>query len=215
LTNILTVNSSPKTEGSISRDLVERFVDKWRAQNTASVVARDVGTTPPPHLDEATIGAFYTPEDARSDDQQARIAFSDELVGELEAADVIVIGAPMHNFGLTSGLKAWIDLVARVGRTFKYTENGPEGLLTGKKVYVLTARGGNYSEYGSAHAIDLHPAHAIDHQVPYLRTVLSFLGLDDVTFIHAHGVSSGEDGIRAAEDEVDRVVAATLRRRAA
>ena len=207
MTNILTVNSSPKTEGSISRDLVERFVDKWRAQNTASVVARDVGTTPPPHLDEATIGAFYTPEDARSDDQQARIAFSDELVGELEAADVIVIGAPMHNFSLPSGLKAWIDHVARVGRTFKYTENGPEGLLTGKKVYVLTARGGNYSESS--------PAHAMDHQAPYLRTVLGFLGLDDVTFIHAQGVAGGEDGIRAAEVEVDRAVATALRRLAA
>ena len=207
MTNILTLNSSPKTEGSVSRNLIERFVDKWRAESTASVVARDVGTTPPPHLDEATIGAFYTPEDARSDDQQARIAFSDELVGELEAADVIVIGAPMHNFGLPSGLKAWIDHVARVGRTFKYTENGPEGLLTGKKVYVLTARGGNYSESS--------PAHAMDHQAPYLRTVLGFLGLDDVTFIHAQGVAGGEDGIRAAEVEVDRAVATALRRLAA
>jgi FMN-dependent NADH-azoreductase len=215
MTNILTINSSPKTEGSISRDLVERFVDKWRAHHTAGVVARDVGTTPPPHLDEATIGAFYTPEDALSPDQQARIAFSDELVGELEAADVIVIGAPMHNFGLTSGLKAWIDHVARVGRTFKYTENGPEGLLTGKKVYVLTARGGNYTEYGSTDAIDLHPAPAMDHQAPYLRTVLGFLGLDDVTFIHAHGVAGGEDGIRAAEVEVDTIVAAAVQRLAA
>lgn len=207
MTNILTLSGSPKTEGSVSRDLIERFVDKWRAENTASVVARDVGTTPPPHLDEATIGAFYTPEDARSDDQQARIAFSDELVGELEAADVIVIGAPMHNFGLPSGLKAWIDHVARVGRTFKYTENGPEGLLTGKKVYVLTARGGDYSESS--------PAHAMDHQAPYLRTVLGFLGLDDVTFIHAQGVAGGEDGIRAAEVEVDRAVATASRRLAA
>ncbi len=207
MTNILTLNSSPKTEGSVSRDLIERFVDNWLANDTASVVARDVGTTPPPHLDEATIGAFYTPEDARSDAQRARIALSDELVGELEAADVIVIGAPMHNFGIPSGLKAWIDLVARVGRTFKYTENGPEGLLTGKKVYVLTARGGNYSEDS--------PAHAMDHQVPYLRTVLGFLGLDDVTFIHAQGVAGGEDGIRAAEVEVDRAVTTALRRLAA
>ena len=207
MTNILTLNGSPKAEGSVSRNLIERFVDKWRAQNTASVVARDVGTTPPPHLDEATIGAIYTPEDARSDDQHARIAFSDELVGELEAADVIVIGAPMHNFGLPSGLKAWIDHVARVGRTFKYTENGPVGLLKGKKVYVLTARGGNYSESS--------PAHAMDHQAPYLRTVLGFLGLDDVTFIHAQGVAGGEDGIRTAEVEVDRTVATALRRRAA
>jgi len=203
MTNILILNGSPRTEGSVSRNLIERFIDKWRAQNTANVVARDVGTTPPPHLDEATIGAFYTPEDARSDDQQARITLSDELVGELEVADVIVIGAPMHNFGIPSGLKAWIDQVARVGRTFKYTENGPEGLLTSKKVYVLTARGGNYFENS--------PAHAMDHQAPYLRTVLGFLGLDDVTFIHAHGVAGGEDGIRAAEVEVDRAVAALQR----
>ena len=207
MTNILTLNGSPKIEGSVSRNLVQRFVDNWSAQDTVRIVARDVGTTPPPHLDEATIGAIYTPEDARSEDQQARIAFSDELVGELEAADVIVIGAPMHNFGLPSGLKAWIDHVARVGRTFRYTENDPEGLLTGKKVYVLTARGGDYSESS--------PAHAMDHQAPYLRTVLGFLGLDDVTFIHAHGVAVGEDGIRAAEGEIDNAVSTALRRLAA
>ncbi len=195
MTNILTLNSSPKAEGSVSRDLVDRFVDAWRAESPVNVVARDVGTTPPPHLDVATIGAFYTPEDARSDDQQAQIALSDALVGELEAAEIIVIGAPMHNFGLPSGLKAWIDHVARVGRTFKYTENGPLGLLTGKQVYVLTARGGNYSES------------SMDHQAPYLRTVLGFLGLDDVTFIHAEGVAGGDDGIKAAEAEIDSAVA--------
>jgi len=207
MTNILTLNSSPKAEGSVSRDLVERFLGAWYAENSAIVVARDVGANPPPHLDEATIGAFYAPEEARSEEQQEQIALSDELVSELEAADVVVIGSPMHNFGLPSGLKAWIDHVARVGRTFKYTENGPVGLLTGKKVFVLTARGGNYSESS--------PAHAMDHQAPYLITVLGFLGLDDVTFIHAHGVAGGEDGIKAAEAEIDRTVAVASRQQAA
>jgi len=215
VTNILTINASPKTEGSVSRDLVERFIANWRtndtlndtASDTANVVAREVGTTPPPHLDEATIGAFFTPEDDRSEAQRAKIALSDALIAELEAADIIVIGAPMHNFGLSSGLKAWIDHIARVGRTFKYTDSGPVGLLTGKKVCVLTARGGDYSASS--------PAHAMDHQAPYLRTVLGFLGLDDVTFIHAQGVAGGEDGIRTAEAEIDRAVAATVQRRAA
>ena len=113
----------------------------------------------------------------------------------------------MHNFGLPSGLKAWIDHVARVGRTFEYTENGPAGLLTGKKVFVLTARGGNYAESS--------PAHAMDHQAPYLVTVLGFLGLDDVTFIHAQGVAGGEEGIKAAEIEIDRAVAIATQRQAA
>jgi len=207
MTNILTINSSPKSDGSVSQGLIDRFINAWQTKGATTIVNRDVGTTPPPHLDEATIGAFYTPEDARSDDQLAQIALSDELVSELEAADVIVIGAPMHNFGLSSGLKAWIDHVARVGRTFRYTENGPEGLLKGKKVYVLTARGGNYSEAS--------PAHAMDHQAPYLRTVLGFIGLDDVTFIHAQGVAGGDDGIRAAEAEVEGAVSAALQQLAA
>ena len=128
-------------------------------------------------------------------------------MGELETADVIVIGAPMHNFSLPSGLKAWIDHVARVGKTFRYTDEGPEGLLKSKKVFVLTARGGNYSENS--------PVHAMDHQAPYLRTILGFMGLDDVTFIHAQGVAQGEDGVRKAEAKIDTALAEMTRRKAA
>lgn len=201
-TRILAVSSSPKSEGSITNQLIERFIDDWTAEHPVEVTRRDVGATPPPHLDEATIGAFYTPPEDRTPAQTAQLALSDAIVSELEAADVIVIGAPMHNFSVPSGLKTWIDHAARVGRTFKYTEAGPEGLLKGKRVFVLTARGGNYRE-GT-------PAAAFDHQMPYLKTVLGFIGLDDVTFIHAHGVAVGPDGIDhalAAVDETARAAA--------
>ena len=100
------------------------------------------------------------------------------------SADVIVIGSPMHNFGITSSLKTYLDHVARAGRTFRYTENGPKGLLNGKKVFVLTARGGDYSQL---------PMSTLDHQEPYLRTILGFVGLDDVDFIHCQGVAMGEE----------------------
>ena len=189
--HILAISSSPKTEGSVSNLLIEQFLKSvTTAVPGIKTVRRDIGLNPPPHLGEATIGAIYTPPEARSDAQNELLAESEAIVEELEAADIIVIGAPMHNFGISSSLKTWIDHAARVGRTFRYTSEGPEGLLKGKKVFVLTARGGNYAE-GS-------PAHAMDHQMPYLKTVLGFLGLDDVTFIHAHGVAQGEDGVNAA-----------------
>ena len=127
MSRLLAITSSPKPEGSVSNALVQDFVDSWTFINAGGeVVLRDVGLTPPPHLDGATIGSFYTPEDQRDDSARNLIALSDALVEELEAADGIVIGAPMHNFGLSSGLKTWIDHVARVGRTFAYTDQGPK-----------------------------------------------------------------------------------------
>jgi FMN-dependent NADH-azoreductase len=199
MTHLLVVTSSPKAQGSVSNALVQDFVDNLTAASSQTqVTRRDVGLSPPPHLDGATIGSIYTPVDQRDDLARQRISLSDRLVEELEAADVIVIGAPMHNFGLPSGLKTWIDHVARVGRTFAYGENGPEGLLKGKKVFVLGARGGNYGPES--------PAHGMDFVTPYLRTVLGFIGLDDVTFINAEGVASGSDGIALAHQAVKSAV---------
>jgi len=196
---LLAITSSPKPEGSVSNALVQDFVDSWTLSTPeSSVVQRDVGLTPPPHLDGATIGSIYTPDDQRDANARQLISLSDTLVEELEAADIVVIGAPMHNFGLPSGLKTWIDHVARVGRTFAYTQEGPKGLLAGKKVFVLGARGGNYSPDS--------PAHGMDFVTPYLRTVLGFIGLDDVTFINAEGVASGTDGIEHAH----KIVKSTL-----
>ena len=201
--NLLIVNASPNPDQSVTRGLTARFFEAW-TQNVADgiVTFRDIGLNPPPHLDQDTIGAFYTPAEQRSTEQKLAVSLSDTLMNEVRAADVIVIGAPMHNFGSPSSLKAWFDHVSRVGETFRYTENGPVGLLSGKKIYILTARGGNYAE-GS-------PAAAMDMQEPYLRTIFGFLGLNDITFIHSQGLVGGGEvrsaAIQAAADAIDHAV---------
>jgi FMN-dependent NADH-azoreductase len=135
------------------------------------------------------MGAYFTPAEQRNAEQAHAIKTSDALVDELLAADTIVIGAPMYNFSVTSGLKAWIDAIARAGRTFQYGANGAEGLVKGKKVYVFVATGAAYSE---------GPYAAYDYVTTYLRAVLGFLGMTDVTFIVAEGVAMGEDAVAAA-----------------
>jgi len=208
MTQVLAITASPMPDTSVTNQLVAQFVDGWTASHPQTETTwRDVGLNPPPHIDAKTIGAFYTPEDSRTDDQADVIRLSDTLVAELERADLIVIGSPMHNFTISSGLKTWIDHVTRVGRTFKYTDEGPRGLLEGKKVFVLTARGGDYSQSG--------PVHHLDHQAPYLKTALGFIGLDDVTFVHAQGIAKGDDGRRAAEREIERLLTDSTDRAAA
>lgn len=209
---ILVIDSSPRLSQSASSRLAHHFVETWRRRRPGDAVQhRHVGALPPPHLDEETIGAFFTPPADLTPEQKAALVLSDELIAELEAADVIVIGAPMFNFSITSNLKAWIDHVARAGRTFRYTESGPEGLLTDKAVFVLTARGGDYSE-GS-------PAAPMDLQAPYLRTVLGFLGLTDITFIHAQGLARGgevaEAAIADSQREIEGAVSSHMQRLAA
>ncbi|GAA4033833.1 FMN-dependent NADH-azoreductase [Actimicrobium antarcticum] len=190
MTTILHINSSARLADSISRQVTGEFVARLQAAHPAStVVERDVASQPLPHLTGQVLGAFFTPADARSPQQTIDASLSDTLVAELKAADVIVIGAPMYNFSITSSLKAWIDHVARAGLTFKYGANGPEGLLTGKKVYVFTSRGGVYSE-GPAKVMDFHET--------YLRAVLGFLGLTEITFIHSEGLGMGEAAVMKA-----------------
>ena len=167
-------------EGQSSR-LAARFVEGWRAANPgATVLLRDLAREPVPHLDAQRFGAFLAPADARDADQQAAVAYSDRLIDELKRADVIVIGLPMYNFGVPSMLKAYFDHVARAGVTFRYTESGPLGLLTGKRVYVFAARGGRYAGTPS------------DTQTGYLRQFLRFLGIEDVEFVYAEGLAIGE-----------------------
>lgn len=204
MTHLLAISSSANLSPSVSRRLVAAFADDFAASVPDAVVTRrDLGGAPPPHIDEAVIGAVFAPADRRTPAQNAALALSDTLVDELIAADVIVIGAPMHNFTITSSLKAWIDHVARAGRTFSYTSSGPEGLLRGKRVYVLTARGGNYAA-GS-------PMQAMDFQEPYLRAVLGFIGLDDVSFIQCQGLAMGEEARVAAIAGAEAEIAATVR----
>lgn len=190
MANLLHINSSVRHDGSLSRLLGDEYVAEWIAANpSGSVVSRDLAVNPVPHLTEPVIGAFFTPAEHRSAEQLAAISTSETLVDELLLADTIVIGAPMYNLSIPSGLKAWIDHVGRAGRTFTYSPVGPEGLVTGKKVVVIVATGGTFSE---------GPAAAYDHVTTYLRSVLGFLGMTDVTFIIAEGVAMGEAAIDVA-----------------
>ena len=190
MANVLHIDSSVRHTGSLSRQLGGEFIAKWKEANPSdTIVTRDLAAAPLPHLTEQLIGAYFTPPDQRNADQAHTIKLSDTLVDELLAADTIVIGAPMYNFSVTSGLKAWIDHVARAGRTFNYGASGPEGLVTGKKVYVFIASGGVYSQ---------GPAAGYDHLTTYLRAALGFLGMTDITFIVAEGVGMGEDAVANA-----------------
>jgi FMN-dependent NADH-azoreductase len=202
MTTLLHINSSVRNEGSISRQLSAEFLEKWKAAEPgARIVERDVAAHPLPHLTEQTVGAFFTPAEQRSPEQARAVELSDKLVAELNAADVFLIGAPMYNFSVSSSLKAWIDHVARAGLTFKYTESGPVGLLQGKKVYVFTSRGGVYSQ-GPAKVMDFHET--------YLRGILGFIGLTDITFIHTEGLAMGEDAAADAVSQTRKAIDAMM-----
>ncbi|HEV2606453.1 MAG TPA: FMN-dependent NADH-azoreductase [Xanthomonadaceae bacterium] len=190
MSTLLYINSSIRKQGSISRMISREFVDKWKAAHPQGVVIeRDLVTDPTPHLTEQVMGAVFTPEAQRSPAQAHDLVAADAMIAELMSADVIVIGAPMYNFTVSSSLKAWIDYIARAGVTFTYTEKGPVGLAVGKKVYVFTARGGVYTK---------GPASAMDFQETYLRAVLGFIGLTDVTFIHSEGLAMGDAAVESA-----------------
>lgn len=169
MTKVLHIDSSARIEGSRTRALSAAHVASLSA---TEVTRRDVARTPLPFLTEDWVAANFTPEAERTEAQRASLALSDSLVAELEAADVIVIGLPVYNFGVPAALKAWIDLVARAGRTFRYTPDGPQGLLTGKRAVVAFAAGG--TRFGSD----------IDYASRYLTHALGFLGITDVTYIH-------------------------------
>lgn len=175
---LLQLDSSPRS-ASVSSELTHQFAKAWTAKHPGgTVIHRNTAASALPFVDEALIGAYYTPVDQLTPEQKQHLALSDQLTAELIAADTIVIGLPMWNFGVPASFKAWIDLVARVNKTFRYGANGPEGLLKADtRVIIITARGGYYS--GDS------PAKAYDQQEPYIRTILGFLGLRDITFIHA------------------------------
>ena len=178
---ILQINSSLFSDGGQSSRLAEQFVARWRARNPGGqVIVRDLAREPVPHLSAERFQAFLAPAAERSTDQQAVVNDSDTLIDELKRADVVVLGLPMYNFGVPSTLKAYFDHIARAGVTFRYTANGPVGLLTGKRVYVFAARGGLYQ--GTPR----------DTQTGYVREFLGFLGLRDVEFVFAEGLAVDE-----------------------
>jgi len=188
--NILQIHSSARADGSHSSRLAHTIVERIRAalpdDVDAAITLRDLGRTPHPELNETALQALFTPAEQRTAEQADRVALDDALIAELQAADVVVLGVPMYNFGVPAQLKNWIDAISRAKVTFQYTAKGPEGLLKGKKVYIALTRGGQYRNT---------PA---DTQVPYLKTVLSFLGMTDIQLVYAEGLAMGPDAEQQA-----------------
>ena len=184
--NILFIQSSPRGSESYSHKVAQSIVDRLMKRHpNANVAARNLAENPPPHVGPAFVGGLWSQPEQRTPDQAAAMAVSDALIDELAAADLVVFAVPMHNFGPPSTLKAWIDHVVRAGRTFAYSDKGPEGLLKGKRALLVLARGGVYSN---------GPAKPLDFQEPYLRTILGFIGITDIDVVHVEGVAVGAIG---------------------
>lgn len=184
---LLEIRSSIQSAQGHSSRLAGQFAAKWRAAHPdGRVIVRDLAKAPVPHLDADRFGAFIAKPDQRTTEQHAIVGFSDALIAELKSADVIVLAVPLYNFGVPSTLKAYFDHVARAGVTFRYTDKGPVGLLTGKHAVVFATRGGHYA--GSP----------LDSQTPYLNSFLAFLGITDVEFVYAEGLAISEAAREAA-----------------
>jgi FMN-dependent NADH-azoreductase len=181
---LLRIDSSAR-RNSVSRQLTGKFVEAWKKENpTGEIIERDLSTTSLPLITDEWVQSAYADPSSLTPAQKQVLSASDALIDEVVKADIIVIGAPMYNFTIAAPLKAWIDQVVRVGKTVLWGQNGPRGVLEGKKVVVLTSRGGSFRP-GT-------PTAQYDHQEPYLRHILAFIGLTDVTFIHAENQKPGE-----------------------
>ncbi|MEF0939009.1 FMN-dependent NADH-azoreductase [Rhizobium sp. BR 362] len=189
MSSILLLTSSPRSD-SLSTKIASELADKIKAQNPGkTIVHRDLAASGLPHIDELFTAAIRTPAEARTPEQTEAVKISDQLVDELLAADTVVIGTGLINFNIYSSLKSWIDNIARAGRTFTYTETGPKGLVTGKKAYIVLASGGVYSE---------GPAAPLNHAVPYLKSVLAFIGISDVETVYVEGLAFGPEAAEKA-----------------
>lgn len=202
MTHILKIDSSIHSQGAQSTRLAQEFVDAVRERTPeVRVVERDLARDPVPHLDAARFQAFLTKPEERTEEQRAVAAFSDALIDEIRAADVLVLGVPMYNYGIPTQLKAWFDHIARAGVTFRYTEKGPVGLLAGKKAVVFATRGGSYA--GTAK----------DSQTVHIRDFLALLGITDVEFVYAEGLATGpaarEAGLARARAALQNLAPAT------
>lgn len=201
MTHILQINSSLFSGQGVSTQLADDFVKRWQEQDTnVQVVRHDLAATPIPHLDADRLTAIMTPAAERTPAQQAIAAAADQLIAELQAADVLVLGMPMYNFSVPSTLKAWFDHVARAGVTFRYTANGPEGLLQGKRAYVFATRGGRYQ------------GTPLDTETPFVKAFLNFIGISEVEFVYAEGLNLGAEqkqaGLEGAGERIETLLAA-------
>lgn len=201
--NILHLTSSARGSASYSNRVAAHVIDQLSARNPGvGIVTRDLARDPLPHIDDDFTTATKSPTGPQTERQRSLLAQSDALIDELLAADVIVIAAPMINFTIPSNLKTWIDYVARAGRTFSYSEKGPQGLVSGKHVILVVARGGVYANNN-----------ALDFQVPYLKGVLAFLGMTDVEVIEVEGTAFGPEAAEKAVEAAAAKMHATCERR--
>ena len=189
MSKILLITSSPRGEESVSTKVATDVAGALATRSGGEVVVRDLAAQPIAHLDTVTTSAIRKAPADRTAPEATAAETSDALVAELFAADEIVIATGLINFNIYSGLKSWIDNVARAGITFRYTAEGPEGLVTGKKVYIVLAAAGVYSD---------GPAAPLNHAVPYLKTVLGFLGMKDVEVIYVEGLAFGPEAVEKA-----------------
>jgi FMN-dependent NADH-azoreductase len=195
MSTLLQIKTSLFSDHGQSSQLANQFVKKWQRTNpTGTVLIRDLEIDPVPHLDHLRFNAFITVPEKRTGAQAALVAESDALINELKLADVVVIGLPMYNFGIPSTLKAWIDHVARAGHTFKYTENGPIGLLQDRPTYLFAARGGLYKGTPK------------DTQTAYVNNVLNFIGIREIEFVYAEGLAMGDEPRNQALNAANAVI---------
>ena len=185
MTTILHIQSSSNLQGAMTRQIGPVAIDRLKSLNPgARIIERDLVKTPVPHVSPEFLGALFS-----GNDKAEGLALSNQLVDEVLTSDILVIEAPMYNFGIPSVLKAWVDHIARAHKTFRYAQNGPEGLLRGKKAVLITSSGGFYSE---------GPTKSFDHVDTYMRALLGFLGITDVETIRLEGVAMGKDKAAAA-----------------
>ena len=197
MSNVLVLKSSILGDYSQSNGLIDHMIASWNSK-VDSIVERDLASNPLPMLDGEIAGGLRGGDNLSARQQEA-LALSNQLIEEIKASDTLVIGAPMYNLTIPTQLKNWFDLIARAGVTFSYTEKGPVGLLTGKKVIVVTTRGG------------MHKDASTDVMVPYLKTILGFVGLTDVEFVYGEALNMGEEfaakSLADAKAEMEKITA--------
>lgn len=199
MATLLKIDVSPRGEHSISRKLGNHFATEWQSNHAGGkIVTRDLATTKLSFVDLPWIAGAFTPPDQHTDEHKAALRISDELTEEVLAADEIVLSTPMYNFNVPAALKAWIDHSVRAGKTFRYTAEGPVGLAAGKKLTILIASGGSYPA-GS-------PMESYNHEVPYLRTIFGFIGITDVTIVHADGSGQVAQGKVSEADFLEKFI---------
>ncbi|PLA74503.1 FMN-dependent NADH-azoreductase [Hydrogenovibrio sp. SC-1] len=193
MATLLRIDSSARQQTSVSKNLADQAENSWLKKHPNGIIERlDTNSAQIPHITETVINAMYTPSDKRSADQQHALALSDQLIEQLKRADTLLISTPMYNFSIPSSLKAYLDLVLRVGETFVYTDQGPKGLLPNKEAIIVVATGGNYTRA---------PLNEMDFVTPYLKVAMNFIGIEQISTFVAPGQGGAAEKAQAAQQQ--------------